>query len=517
MSNKKGRETKIARTTYVIIAAVLVVTGATSLIAWGSKGFENWNVPGWFGYVPAPETPAVPAAPEEVTPAGYKFVMQSEAVAQASARASIETELKETFSASNEITLNSPTGKGAKWLSENTYDTFCYTALFYVPKMAFENFYTFKNTAFYERDFICVGNIKHELSELQAFAGFFYCDYNSENSVEINCNDWSGSIGVFKLEITEKQLRLCPLVYDYNDWHSTRTKTYASGTNEYAVVKKAFLEGNLTLTGAPEEDSYFTSYITESISIKENLPVKDPVPLPPTPEKEGYTFAGWYYDEALTRPYDGKPIYEDTALYAKFTINRHTVTFNSDGGTEIQAQTVDWGTELTPPTPENVGYDFIGWFLDDGTEYTGQAIKEDITLTAKWQIKTFTVTFYVGGEVYATRTVDYGTTFAELAEEAKDLNLKVLTVMTEQGEQSVDEISGMPITGDYSVMGENLNVVERVQHFIKNYPWIFFAVGAGLSVIIGLIGRVCYNKALEQAYARTNRGRSRNSRNGRRY
>ena len=45
MSNKKGRETKIARTTYVIIAAVLVVTGATSLIAWGSKGFEDWNVP----------------------------------------------------------------------------------------------------------------------------------------------------------------------------------------------------------------------------------------------------------------------------------------------------------------------------------------------------------------------------------------------------------------------------------------------------------------------------------------
>ena len=105
------------------------------------------------------------------------------------------------------------------------------------------------------------------------------------------------------------------------------------------------------------------------------------------------------------------------------------------------------------------------------------------------------------------------TTFAELAEEAKDLNLKVLTVMTEQGEQPVDEISGMPITGDYSVMGENLNVVERVQHFIKNYPWIFFAVGAGLSVLIGIIGGVRYNKALEQAYARRNR----NSRNGRRY
>lgn len=92
MSNKKGRETKIARTTYVIIAAVLVFTGATSLIAWGSKGFEDWNVLGWFGYVPAPETPAVPAAPEEVTPAGYKFVMQSEAVAQSESPRAVSSE-----------------------------------------------------------------------------------------------------------------------------------------------------------------------------------------------------------------------------------------------------------------------------------------------------------------------------------------------------------------------------------------------------------------------------------------
>ncbi len=504
----KSNSKSIARGVQILIVIILVISAATSLIAWGSQGFTNWNVLEWFGYkAPSEETPTEPAA---VVESGYKFVTTSANAAQASARASIETELKETFSASNEITLNSPTGKGSKWLSENTYDTFCYTALFYVPKMAFENFYTFKNTAFYERDFICVGNIKHELSELQAFAGFFYCDYNSEN-VEINCNDWSSSIGVFKLEITEKQLRLCPLVYDYNDWHSTRTKTYASGTNEYAVVKKAFLEGNLTLTGAPEEDSYFTSYITESISIKENLPVKDPVPLPPTPEKEGYTFDGWYYDEALTRPYDGKPIYEDTALYAKFTINRHTVTFNSAGGTEIQPQTVDWGTELTPSTPENVGYDFIGWFLDDGTEYTGQPVKSDITLTAHWQIKTFTVTFYVGGEVYATRTVDYGTTFAELAEEAKDLNLKVLTVMTEQGEQPVDEISGMPITGDYSVTSIGLTKTETVQHFIKNYPWIFFAVGAGLSVLIGIIGAVAYRKQTAPARRRSN-SRSRNRR-----
>lgn len=462
MSSKKGRETKIARTTYIIIAAVLVVTGATSLIAWGSKGFEDWNVLGWFGYVPAPEVPAVPAAPEEVTPAGYKFVMQSEAVAQSESPRAVSSEaLAEynTYLQSNSRNKDLTTSENlAKFTIKNNVDGQTVSASAAGVKV-----------------------MEDATSVMGKVTAWLIPRYNAFNLPG----------------------------YIYKD-------TICKINGE---VKPCMFKGKF------EHWDYYTDMtLPSAIEITIDLQT-DPnavQPLPPAPEKEGYTFAGWYYGTDAEHgdnctPYTSDVVTSNINLHAHFNINRYNVTFDAAGGKDIQAQVVDWNTVLTPPTPERTGYDFKGWFLSDGTEYTGQAIKEDITLTAKWQIKTFTVTFYVGGEVYATRTVDYGTTFAELAEEAKDLNLKVLTVMTEQGEQPVDEISGMPITGDYSVMGENLNVVERVQHFIKNYPWIFFAVGAGLSVIIGIIGGVRYNKALEQAYARTNRGRNRNSRNGRRY
>ena len=123
MSSKKGRETKIARTTYVIIAAVLVFTGATSLIAWGSKGFEDWNVLGWFGYVPAPEVPAVPAAPEEVTPAGYKFVMQSEAVAQSESPRAVSSEALAEYSL-----VSTTSGICNSWVPSQVY-SFLFPAL----------------------------------------------------------------------------------------------------------------------------------------------------------------------------------------------------------------------------------------------------------------------------------------------------------------------------------------------------------------------------------------------------
>ena len=133
---------------------------------------------------------------------------------------------------------------------------------------------------------------------------------------------------------------------------------------------------------------------------------------------------------------------------------------------------------------------FKGWFLEDGTEYTGQAIKQDTTLKAHWQIKTFTVTFYVGGEVYATKEVDYGTTFAEMAEEAKDLNLRVLSVMTEHGEQPIEYFADNRITDDYSVVSDKLSAREIAVNTLQKYPWIIFAGGGALSVLVGIVGVV---------------------------
>ena len=45
----------------------------------------------------------------------------------------------------------------------------------------------------------------------------------------------------------------------------------------------------------------------------------------PTPQREGYTFKGWYADEAGTTPFDvNAPIVSDTTIYAKWEANRNT-------------------------------------------------------------------------------------------------------------------------------------------------------------------------------------------------
>lgn len=132
--------------------------------------------------------------------------------------------------------------------------------------------------------------------------------------------------------------------------------------------------------------------------------------LPPNPTKEGYTFTGWYYDEACTIPYNNEPIYSDTKLYAGWRINTFKVTFNSDGGSAVGEQTVDWNTSATLTTPTKEGYTFVGWFLPNGTQYTNQAIKADTTLTARWNINKLTVKFDTdGGNTISDVTIDWNT------------------------------------------------------------------------------------------------------------
>ena len=98
----------------------------------------------------------------------------------------------------------------------------------------------------------------------------------------------------------------------------------------------------------------------------------------------GHTFKGWYDNENLT----GSPV---TAIggaetgnkeyWAKWEINQYTITFDTNGGSEIAPITQDYGTEITAPdTPTIQGYTFKGW--DKEIPKTMPA--ENITITARW-------------------------------------------------------------------------------------------------------------------------------------
>ena len=132
--------------------------------------------------------------------------------------------------------------------------------------------------------------------------------------------------------------------------------------------------------------------------------------LPTDVTRNGYTFKGWYDNENLT----GSPV---TAIggaetgnkeyWAKWEINQYTITFDTNGGSEIAPITQDYGTEITVPAdPTRKGYTFKGW--DKEIPETMPA--ENITVKAQWEINQYTITFDTnGGSEIAPITQDYGT------------------------------------------------------------------------------------------------------------
>ena len=149
--------------------------------------------------------------------------------------------------------------------------------------------------------------------------------------------------------------------------------------------------------------------------------------LPVEPTLKGYTFAFWYLgeDEQNATAYDfDTPVTENITLTAKWNINKYTVTFNSYGGTPVPpAQEVEYGLTATKPAdPTLKGYTFAFWYLGEdeqnATEYDFDTpVTENITLTAKWNINKYTVTFNTDGgtPVPPAQEVEYGLTATEPA------------------------------------------------------------------------------------------------------
>ena len=111
---------------------------------------------------------------------------------------------------------------------------------------------------------------------------------------------------------------------------------------------------------------------------------------PTAPTYEGYTFGGWYTEAGCTTEYDfTTTVTESLTLYAKWTLNTYTVTFDSQGGSKVDSQAVSHGGTVTEPTaPTYEGYTFGGWYTEAGctTEYDfTTTVTESLTLYAKWK------------------------------------------------------------------------------------------------------------------------------------
>ena len=126
--------------------------------------------------------------------------------------------------------------------------------------------------------------------------------------------------------------------------------------------------------------------------------------------RAGYTQVGWSTVDGGEKVYGFEDVYtknEALTLYPVWNTNKYTITFDTNGGSEIAPITQDYGTKITAPdNPTRKGYTFKGW--DKEIPETMPA--ENITVKAQWKINQYTIAFDTnGGSEIAPITQDYGT------------------------------------------------------------------------------------------------------------
>ena len=136
--------------------------------------------------------------------------------------------------------------------------------------------------------------------------------------------------------------------------------------------------------------------------------------------RAGHTFGGWATNEM------GEVVFADRAvvtnltdavdglvdLYATWTANSYSVTFDANGGTGGWSSNMVYGSSIAAPTVTREGYTFVGW----QPALSATVSANDVTYTAQWEINQYTITLDLGGGTGETgATLSYGMHVGDIA------------------------------------------------------------------------------------------------------
>ncbi len=215
--------------------------------------------------------------------------------------------------------------------------------------------------------------------------------------------------------------KLPDLDYYTIDWYSDDSFS-SSVTFPYTLSEDTDLYAKCT------PKTFQVSFITDDDSItipKQAVTYPASAAEPTGLSKTGYTLDGWYTDKDCTTAYDfSSKVTGDITLYAKWNINSYKVSFDSNGGSSVAAQSVNYNTAASKPAdPSKTGFTFAGWFTDKDctTAYDfSSKVTGDITLYAKWNINSCTVSFDSnGGSSVAAQSVNYNTAASKPADPSR--------------------------------------------------------------------------------------------------
>ena len=118
----------------------------------------------------------------------------------------------------------------------------------------------------------------------------------------------------------------------------------------------------------------------------------------PAPTKAGFTFDGWYEDSTFSTKFDfNTPITDNMTLYAKWTENKYTLTFDANGGSGTMTPVTDLTGEYTLPAngfTAPAGKQFKAWSVGGVEKAAGDKITvtANTTVTAVWEAIEYNIT-----------------------------------------------------------------------------------------------------------------------------
>ena len=157
----------------------------------------------------------------------------------------------------------------------------------------------------------------------------------------------------------------------YFGWASPGAGVYGTGMGVVPAFKfnpKAVdIQLNFDLDGGEWAEGY-----TAPTSYKSDASVM--LPTASDLSKQGYTFGGWEQTSLTSK----------TASYkAKWSVNKYTITFDSNGGTAVDPIVADYGTAITAPSdPTRTGYTFAGW----DKQIPSTMPDRNVMITAQWTL-----------------------------------------------------------------------------------------------------------------------------------
>lgn len=186
--------------------------------------------------------------------------------------------------------------------------------------------------------------------------------------------------------------------------------------------------------------------------------------FPQVPAKTGYTGV-WLVSGKNTRFTAATVVTSDMSVYASYTAKEYTITMNVEGTTTTM--TAKYGTllsDILPTIPEKKGY-HAAWTVDGSPLSDTAAVTDDITVTAEYAQKEFTVNYMDKERTYSETYADSGEKLLDVLDDpdvGNELDLKY-TWITRYNAWTASSNSGMVKVNDSHVVTKDIDSSYEVQ------------------------------------------------------